>query len=261
MKKTIVILLIMVLILACGSQVFAQSQAALIFLLISPSVQANSMGETYLNTAASDPMASVMNPAYLGFFAQQNSFGYSDSKADWLPALIDDMTYQCKSFAGGYTLKDMPVSIGFGYHQIKMDYGLQYITVEDGPQIIGTSNSWDEAKIYSYSALIDYYCRLSIGMNFKSVESHLADIKRMDSGWLPRMPWTGDWRCKCPCFNHFQKYFIVNSSMMVHPLHRLQISAYPTVIRISETRSGTSIRIRPILFPEPPGLESIFILG
>ena len=173
MKKTIVILLIMLLILVSGSQVFAQTQAGVIFLLISPSVQANSMGGTYANTVSSDPMASVMNPAYLGFFAQQNTFGYSDSKADWLPALVDDITYQCKSFTGGYTLKNAPVTIGFGYHQIKMDYGSQYLTFESGPQIIGPFNSWDEAKIYSYSALLDYYVRLSIGMNFKSIESHL----------------------------------------------------------------------------------------
>jgi len=170
------VLAIVVLIIIQTTSVFAVSEASCLFLLISPSPQANGMGGTYGNLAFTDPMASLFNPAYLGFFAERHNFGYSYSSAFWLPALVSDMDISCMSCNIGYTLKTIPLSFGLGYHHILLDLGEQVITSEEGPESLGTFESYDQADIASASVLLDYYIRGSIGLNFRLIESNLASF-------------------------------------------------------------------------------------
>jgi hypothetical protein len=103
--KTKIWISIIAFILIQRTPAYAVSEAAVLFLLISPFSQANGMGETYGNIASADPMASVINPAYLGAYSQKHNFGFSSSNAAWLPALVSDMHYSCHSLNFGYSLK------------------------------------------------------------------------------------------------------------------------------------------------------------
>lgn len=173
-KKIILLSIITIIfILIQTSSVYAVSEAAVLFLLISPSPQANAMGETYGNIASVDPMASVNNPAFLGFYFQKHNFGFSYTKAGWLPGLVDDMYYSCYSMNFGYSIKNIPMSFGFGYHRIFLDLGEQVWKDECGERF-DTFNSWDKANILSVSILLDYYIHASIGFNYKFIESMLA---------------------------------------------------------------------------------------
>ncbi len=173
-KKIILLTIItFIFIFIQTTSVYAVSEAAVLFLLISPSPQANAMGQTYGNIASIDPMASINNPAYLGFYSQKHNFGFSYSRADWLPGLVSDMKYSCYSLNFGYSLKHIPISIGFGYHRIFLDLGEQMFG-EGGPEPLGTFKSWDKANMLSASILLDYYIRVGVGFSYKFIESNLA---------------------------------------------------------------------------------------
>lgn len=158
---------------------FAVSESAVLFLLISPSPQANAMGNTYGNLVCTDPIASLFNPAYLGFYAQKHNFGFSYSEADWLPVIVSDMNISCASFNFGYTLKNAPVSFGLGYHHLYLDLGEQ-IQFGEGPDPIGTFNSYDKAEIISASLLLDYFLRIGVGANLKWIKSTLMPDPMME---------------------------------------------------------------------------------
>ena len=160
------------------SPVHAVSQAAVLFLLISPSPLANGMGETYGNIASIDPMASIFNPAYLGFYSQKHNFGFSYSKTDWLPQLVSDMEYSCTSLNFGFALKKIPLSLGFGYHRIFFENWetVSIIDESGSPIILEASKAWDKANILSLSAALDYYINASIGFSFKFIESYLPPL-------------------------------------------------------------------------------------
>ena len=159
----------------------AVSQSALMFLRMSPSPVANSMGGTYSNAASIDPMASIFNPAYLGFYSQKHNFGFSYSKTDWLPQLASGMDYSCISLNFGLAMKKIPISFGLGYHRILLNMGEQVYTAEHtdefgNPIVLGTFESWDKAQLLSLSAACDYYIRASIGFSFKFIESKLGPV-------------------------------------------------------------------------------------
>lgn len=157
-----------------STYVYAISSAAVPFLLYSPSPQANGMGETYGNISSTDPMASIINPAYLGFYSQKHNFGFSFSKGYFLNQMLSDLSYNCYSLNLGYSLKKLPISFGVGYHRVLFDYGEQIMTDEIGPEPIGTFKSWDQSNMVSFSFLLDYYIRSSFGFSYKSIESNLA---------------------------------------------------------------------------------------
>jgi hypothetical protein len=181
LKKSVsTFFLIILFSLLLATPVFAVSEAAVLFLLISPSPQANAMGETYGNIASTSPMAVIFNPASLGLFAQENYFGisYYPRKTDWLPALVSDMNYNAKNTSFGINLKhgfNIPVSLGFAAHWIKFDMGESFYTDETG-QTLGTFRSWEEEKGSTFSIAVDYYIKASFGYTRKTIKSHLAPM-------------------------------------------------------------------------------------
>ena len=185
---------------------FAVSEAAVLFLLISPSPQANAMGQTYGNILAEDPMALTMNPAGLGLFAQKHNIATSfyPWKTKWLPAFGGDLAYKCSSHAIGINLQEvigLPLSFGLAYNYIHLDLGTQYYTDESGPEILGAFDSYETAKSIVMAASLDYYVRFSVGLSSKSIESNLsggapgmeegegiAKVKAHDVGYALQVP-------------------------------------------------------------------------
>ncbi|MFC1569493.1 PorV/PorQ family protein [bacterium] len=171
-SKTILLLGFLILFLHTA-YVYAVSEAAVLFLLISPSPQANGMGNTYAAAASVDPMASLVNPAYLGYYVQNYNAGFSCSRAGWLPQLVSDMSYQCASVNSGITFKDLPISLGLGWHQIYLDLGENVWTNEMGEEL-RRFDSWDKAHVLSMAGSWNKLINLSAGLNLKWIHSMLA---------------------------------------------------------------------------------------
>jgi len=131
------------------------------------------MGQTYGNISSTDPMASIFNPAYLGFFSKNQNFGFSYSKVNWLPQLANDLYHKCFSLNFGYSNKNTPITLGIGYHHVYLDLGKLILTNETGA-IIGDAESNEKADVLSVSALFDYYFLASFGFSYKFIRSNLA---------------------------------------------------------------------------------------
>jgi hypothetical protein len=172
-RTSIVLFCLIVLFLCSFTPVYAVSEAGALFLLISPSVQAGGMGQTYGALACTDPMGAVFNPAYLGFYTSEYKAGFASSRGGWLPELVDDMFYSCYSFAYRYPLQNSPISLGLGYHYVCLDLGEQYYT-ENSPDPVASFQSWDKAHLITASLFWDSFVRAGIGMNLKFIKSHLA---------------------------------------------------------------------------------------
>lgn len=178
MKKRIAGILIFLSLIGIG-QAFAVSEAAVLFLLISPSPQANGMGQSYGAASAASPMAAIMNPAALGFFAQKNFIGqeYYPEAIVWLPFLTDDLTYDAQTTAFGINLRQfsrIPVSIGIARSKVALDLGTVYQTSESSPEPQGSFSSYENCEGTTLALAADYYIRASFGITWKHIDSHLA---------------------------------------------------------------------------------------
>jgi hypothetical protein len=180
MKKLLPSLLIL---LTAVSQVNAVSEAAVLFLLIQPSVRANGMGTTSVATSQHSPQSVSFNPAHVGFatFERSVNLEFYPSKTNWLPQFnIEDLTYDAKVAIVGYDLRGihhkLPISIGIAYTKVNINLGQQTIVGETGPEPIATFNSSENAEVWSVGVAIDYYIKAGIGLNFKNIESNLSPI-------------------------------------------------------------------------------------
>jgi len=198
------VLLLIVFCLAfnfVAKTVYAVSEATCLFLLISPSPQANAMGHTYGTLAVNEPMAAVFNPASLGLFAQNFYIGASfyPTKTQWLPQFGPDMGYNCFATNVGVNLQRIvaiPISFGMGYNHICLDLGEQRYRDEEG-NILGTFKSYEYANSITVAAAIDFYLRVSVGFSYKNIESKLgppnvkdgkASVNACDFGFILEMP-------------------------------------------------------------------------
>lgn len=160
----------------------AQSDSAVLFLLIQPSTQANGMGGVSVATISSDPVAMAFNPAQLGLLQGKPLFSVEiyPTSANRLPALASNISYDTKSFAFGYPVnsgeKPARFRFGFGYTRINLNLGEQVIVGEDSPEPLGTISSFERANIFTFAAGFDYIVKLGFGYSFKSIESNLAPV-------------------------------------------------------------------------------------
>ncbi len=178
MSKKIVSILLLLTVLGLR-QAFAVSEAAVLFLLISPGPQANAMGQTHGTTAGTSPMAAIMNPAALGFFIQKNVIGqeYYPDEVDWLPQLASDLTYDARIVSFGINLQPLtkiPIAIGIANSRIYLDLGEQFITGEESPEPLGVFSSYEKCEATTLALSAEYYLRASIGISWKKIESKLA---------------------------------------------------------------------------------------
>lgn len=159
----------------------SQSEAAVLFLLIQPSLRANGMAGTSVASAGHDPLSVAFNPAHVGLAAMNRFFQieYYPSKTNWLPGFnIDGLNFDAKSFLIGYKFKInnlIPASIGAGYTRVFLNLGTQNITSETSPGIItGTLQSSEHADIFSIGMGVDFGLKIGLGFSFKRIESNLA---------------------------------------------------------------------------------------
>jgi len=175
MRKIGIFCLALLLLFFSIEKAAAVSEAAVLFLLISPSPSANGMGQTSIALPDNEPMAMIYNPAHLGIFAlnQRIAVGFYPTKTSWLPQFSDDLKYDCKSLNFAFGL-NRHVFLGIGYYRIFFDLGEQIITGEESPIPICVFNSWEKAHGLNFGIGFDKAIKFSLGMGVKFITSQLA---------------------------------------------------------------------------------------
>ena len=180
----------------------SQSEAALLFLLIQPSLRANGMAGTSVASAEHDPLSVAFNPAHVGLAAMNRSFQieYYPSKTNWLPQFnIEGLNFDAKSFLVGYKFKinsRIPASIGAGYTRIFINLGTQNFRGETG-EIIATFQGSEHADIFSLGMGADFGIKIGLGFNYKRIDSNIApwlegvgraSVNAYDIGLIAHLP-------------------------------------------------------------------------
>jgi len=159
---------------------FAQGEAAVPFLLLQPSPSLSAMGQTGTALPTDDPFGFIWNPAQLGHSSQTNNFTFIfyPSKLEWLPSFNLDLEIKASAFNAGFNFKDLmniPLSVGFGYSKVEMNFGEFVQTGPGSPDPIGTFEPKDFYNAYSIGIGLDYLIQLSVGYTFKDITSILTD--------------------------------------------------------------------------------------
>ncbi len=167
MKKFTTIVIVLLVLVCSISSLFAVSEAALLFLLISPHARAAGMGEAFV--AISDDVSAIYwNPAGLAF--QQNK-QFTTMYAKWLPQFnLNDLYYIFGAYRQSIEgLGTVAVNITY------LNLGEQNITDETSPDVIGTFNSNEWAVSLGYATLLSE--NLGVGLNFRFIRSNLAQVQ------------------------------------------------------------------------------------
>lgn len=141
----------------------AQSEAGILFLLISPGVRADGMGEAFV-ALADDASAVFWNPGGLAFL-ENREFLFMHS--NWLPQLATDLFYDY----GAYTHHVSGMGT-FGISVTYMNFGEQNVTLENGPDVVDKFSSYDFAVSGAFGTKISK--NLGLGVNMKLIRSNLA---------------------------------------------------------------------------------------
>jgi len=164
----------------CVAQVQAVAEAAVLFLLIQPSVRANGMAGTSVAASGGSLLAVAFNPAHIGFhaFKQEAAVEFYPTKTKWLPGIgRKGLTYDAYSFMIGTELKEwlrIPMRVGAGYSRIRINLGRQTITGESSPEPIGFFDAWEMADVWSLGIGLDSVVKVGLGLNIKHIDSKLA---------------------------------------------------------------------------------------
>lgn len=163
MKKFTVVISC-VLVLALGvTNAFAVSEAALLFLLISPHARAAGMGEAFVGLA-DDVSAVYWNPAGLAF---QEGKQFTSMYVKWLPQFnLADLYY----LFGAYR-QDIEGLGTIGGNVTYLNLGEQIRTNAQGVEE-GRFNSSEWAVTLSYSTLLSE--NLGVGINLRFIQSNLS---------------------------------------------------------------------------------------
>lgn len=141
----------------------AQSEAGILFLLISPGVRADGMGEAFV-ALADDASAVFWNPGGLAFL-ENREFLFMHS--NWLPQLSSDLFYDY----GAYTHRINGLGT-FGLSVTYMNFGEQNVTLEGGPEVVDKFTSYDFAVSGAFGTNISK--NVGVGVNMKLIRSNLA---------------------------------------------------------------------------------------
>jgi len=172
--KTTSLLSTLLIIILFSVRNFAQGEAVVPFLMVNPSPSLSAMGATGAALPTNDPFAFLWNPAQLGCNSLTNnlSFIFYPSEVDWIPAFGANIKLNALAFNIGYNFKEIigfPLSFGFGYSNVKFNYGTFY---DPFPSAFFDHN--DSHNSYSFGLGIDYYVQMSVGYTIKNVNSKLA---------------------------------------------------------------------------------------
>ncbi|MCA9732809.1 MAG: type IX secretion system outer membrane channel protein PorV [Deferribacteres bacterium] len=162
MKKTIAYFLVLVSVIFTQNS-FAQSEATVQFLLITPGARATGMGESFVSIA-DDATATYWNPAGLAFQKQRQ---ISAMHSNWLPQLASDLFFDYLTF-----VQEIEGLGTFGVAVTYLNLGEQAITSENSPIPTGTFVSSEFAVATSFGTQITE--NSSVGLQLKYIRSNLA---------------------------------------------------------------------------------------
>ncbi len=165
MKKVLLIVL-SVFVLFAGMttrQARAQSEAGVLFLLISPGVRADGMGEAFVGLA-DDASAVYWNTGGLAF---QNGHELLIMHSNWLPQLASDLFYDFVAYT--HHINGLGT---FGASVTYLNLGTQNVTLETGPEVVDHFTSYDFAASGAFGTLIGEHT--GVGVNMKIIRSSLA---------------------------------------------------------------------------------------
>ncbi len=175
---------ILIMIAVYSPSARGQSEAAVPFLLVSPSSEANGMGGTTIAMERFDPTSSVFSPAQVGLAALTTNFrfGLSPSTSKTLMAtIVPDLKYSAWATSAGVLLNDfveipLRIGVGVGFHRVENDLGKFTITSSSGPTPIGSFESTESASGFVVGVGVEYLVRFGFGYTFRSVESKLSPV-------------------------------------------------------------------------------------
>jgi len=163
MKKLLVILFIGLMFLGIAQESYAVSEAAVLFLMISPGARASGMGEAFV-AIADDATAVYWNPAGLAY---QYGREVTIMHANWLPQFANDMYYDFLAYR-----QDVEGVGTIGFNVTFLNMGKQTITGEDSPEPLGEFSSYDIAFAGSYGTTVTD--NLAMGVTLRYIRSNLA---------------------------------------------------------------------------------------
>ena len=171
MKKLLIIMTVLALVFTAVANLFAVSQAAVLFLLISPGARSAGMGEAFV-AVADDASATFWNPAGLAFLQGRE---ITLMHCNWLPQLVSDMSYEFIAYRQYFE------SLGgtLGGNITFLNMGEQVHTAEHtdetgSPIVLGTFQSWDLAATLCYATKLN--SNLGLGVSMRYIHSHLAPL-------------------------------------------------------------------------------------
>jgi hypothetical protein len=186
---------------------FAQGEAALPFLLISPYAEANAMGEASVANSTDNPLAMIVNPAHLGMQVGNGRFSFGYNRTDWFPGFgIEDLYYRTFAVTAGMNLNDLfditpGLILGAGYSRVFLNLGKQIIMPPDAPDPTGTFSAYESSDQFTLSLGFDFFVKASAGISFKNIYSKLgsggseqedgfgtASVNSYDYGVLIKIP-------------------------------------------------------------------------
>jgi len=167
------------------TNIFAQGETAVPFLLINPSPNLNGMAGAFNSLPTDDIYGSYYNPAQLGNFSRNKnlSIGFFLQKTDWLPQFnYRDLTLQTMVVAGGYKLQtELPIYFGVSLMYEKLNLGENVWTDAAGNQL-GVFNSFETFHALSAGIGIDHFLRYNFGITIKYINSELVPINIIKVG-------------------------------------------------------------------------------
>ncbi len=159
----------------------AQGESAVPFLLIHPSPDANAWGNVGTAVVSDNPIATIANPAQLGMFSLNGYLSASmyAPKTNWLPSFgVPDLTYDIWAVSGGYELsKDLELpfrlGVGAGYSRVFLNLG-EFVQMDPNGFVLGSYRASETSEQFSVGLGTEYFLRVGIGLNFKSVHSRIG---------------------------------------------------------------------------------------
>jgi len=161
MSRRIITAVLMVGIMAAStSKVFAQAEAGVPSLIIPPGARANGMGEAYV-ALAQDATAAWWNPGGLAF-VKNRQLAFMHTRL--VPDLASDVYYEFL----GYSNEISGVGT-FSISLVYLTYGESIATNDQGEQL-GTFDSWEGSVVASFAIPVSDNFGLGMSMKFIHVD-------------------------------------------------------------------------------------------
>ena len=165
-----------------------ESRAAANFLLFSPSIKSNGMGQA--GVALTDELGGYYNPAIPAMIAKSHFFGTVNYLGQMkpVPGLASDIDIAYNAFQIGWNSNHwsrvfsndsspntFSYSLAFAYYRMRTNLGVQFLTDSQGNNL-GEFRSFGEADNYVFSLGAHYLIDFGIGATFKNISEHLAGL-------------------------------------------------------------------------------------